>query len=85
MAATRRKAHLLGDAQWAYNDWLAAAAGPEVPRLPAWRAEMNALTGEGKRAAPDSYRDDTTYPEPLLGGIARDLKQQQHALLAMSA
>ncbi|KAK9838566.1 hypothetical protein WJX81_007654 [Elliptochloris bilobata] len=80
-----RKAHLLGDAQWAYNDWLAAAAGPDVELLPAWRSEMYDLTGEGKRTAPDSYRDDTAYPPHLLAAVEADMRRQVQVVLAGSA
>jgi hypothetical protein len=81
----RRRAHLLGDEQWAYNDWLAAAAGPDVPRLPAWRRRMYEATGDSKAALPDSYRDGTAYPPDLLAEVDADLAHQQRALAAAVA
>jgi len=81
----RRRAHLLGDEQWAYNDWLAAAAGADVPRLPAWRRRMYEATGDSKAALPDSYRDGTAYAPDLLAEVAADLARQQRALAAAVA
>ena len=51
----QRHTHMLGRSQFEYNDRLADGAG--VPRLPSWREEMYTLTGQSKRANPDSYRD----------------------------
>ena len=42
--------------QFAYNDWLVEACGPDVAPLPAWRKAMYQATGAGKRARPDDYR-----------------------------
>ena len=36
---------MLGDKQWAYNDWLADACGSDVDRLPAWRPLMYKVAG----------------------------------------
>lgn len=36
---------MLGDKQWQYNDWLADACGPDVPRLPLWRPLMYTVAG----------------------------------------
>lgn len=36
---------MLGDKQWEYNDWLALACGPDVPRLPLWRPLMYKVAG----------------------------------------
>lgn len=36
---------MLGDKQWAYNDWLADACG-DVDRLPEWRPLMYKVAGE---------------------------------------
>eukprot|EP00878_Enallax_costatus_P027042 GHUV01029074.1.p1 GENE.GHUV01029074.1~~GHUV01029074.1.p1 ORF type:complete len:127 (-),score=26.16 GHUV01029074.1:845-1225(-) len=52
-----RYAHMMGDDQWRYNDWLAQAAGPDVKGLPSWRLAMYASAGANKRAYPDGYRD----------------------------
>ena len=41
----RRYTHMLGDKQWAYNDWLADACG-DVDRLPEWRPLMYKVAGE---------------------------------------
>ena len=41
----RRYTHMLGDKQWAYNDWLADACGPDVERLPEWRPLMYKVAG----------------------------------------
>ena len=81
----RRQAHLLGDAQWAYNNWLAAAAGPDVARLPAWREQMYNISGECKRALQDSYRDRTVYPPPLLAEVEADVQRQAQALVVPRA
>ena len=40
-----RYTHMLGDKQWAYNDWLADACG-DVDRLPEWRPLMYKVAGE---------------------------------------
>lgn len=50
-----RHAHMMDVRQWAYNDWLADAAG--APRLPEWRPAMYAAVGASKRAHPEDYRD----------------------------
>lgn len=52
-----RHAHMMNQAQWEYNAWLAAVAGPDVEALPAWRAAMYTSTAANKRAYPDDYRD----------------------------
>ena len=80
-----RMAHLLGDAQWAYNDWLAHASGPDVAPLPAWREQMYNITGECKRAAQDGYRDCATYPPRLLAEVEADVQRQARALVAARA
>ena len=36
---------MLGDKQWEYNDWLAAACGPDVTPLPLWRPKMYKVAG----------------------------------------
>ena len=36
---------MLGDKQWAYNDWLADACG-DVARLPGWRPLMYKVAGQ---------------------------------------
>ena len=80
-----RMAHSLGDAQWAYNDWLASAAGPDVDPLPAWREQMYNITGECKRAAQDGYRDCATYPPRLLAEVEANVQRQAGALVAARA
>jgi hypothetical protein len=55
--------HYQGEEQWAYNDWLAKSAGPDVQPLPAWRAQMYGTVGKWKRAHPQDYRDTWTDPE----------------------
>ncbi|KAI8476836.1 MAG: FAD/NAD(P)-binding domain-containing protein [Monoraphidium minutum] len=52
----QRWTHMMGDQQWAYNEWLADVAGPGAPRLPPWRAAMYAATGASKRSHPEDYR-----------------------------
>ncbi|CAL8462038.1 g1569 [Coccomyxa elongata] len=54
----KRHTHMLGDKQWEYNDWLADACGPDVPRLPLWRPLMYKIAGDTKRAFPETYRDE---------------------------
>ncbi|KAK9908844.1 hypothetical protein WJX75_003644 [Coccomyxa subellipsoidea] len=60
----KRHTHLLGDKQWEYNDWLAAACGPDVTPLPQWRPKMYKVAGDTKRACPETYRD--VWPESEL-------------------
>eukprot|EP00879_Flechtneria_rotunda_P030484 GHRR01033122.1.p1 GENE.GHRR01033122.1~~GHRR01033122.1.p1 ORF type:complete len:102 (+),score=33.34 GHRR01033122.1:417-722(+) len=56
-AVPLRQVHMQNELQWQYNDWLAAAAGPHVPRLPEWRQRMYMHTGANKRSHPEDYRD----------------------------
>ncbi|EIE25007.1 FAD/NAD(P)-binding domain-containing protein [Coccomyxa subellipsoidea C-169] len=60
----KRHTHMLGDKQWEYNDWLAAACGPDVTPLPQWRPKMYKVAGDTKRAVPETYRD--VWPEAEL-------------------
>jgi hypothetical protein len=46
-----------GLSQWLYNDWLADTAGPDVPKLPAWRPAMYAANHQNKLSHPEDYRD----------------------------
>ena len=55
---SRQYAHRqLGPVQWAYNDFLAAQCGPDVPRWPQWRAALYSATGTSRQKNFDLYRD----------------------------
>eukprot|EP00793_Prasinoderma_coloniale_P001785 PRCOL_00003591-RA len=64
----QRHTHMLGAAQFEYNDRLADACA--APRLPQW------LTGQSKRAQPELYRDEH-MDEHLLPLVAQEVAQMQ--------
>ncbi|WIA31017.1 hypothetical protein OEZ86_001056 [Tetradesmus obliquus] len=86
-----RHCHMMGEQQWAYNDWLAEAAGADVAKLPAWRAAMYASTGVNKRAHPDDYRDrwddasSAAAAEAELAVLTQQLKALHPAAAAAAA
>ena len=67
-----RHAHRMGDAQWAYNDRVAAACGDET--LAGWRERMYKATGARKRSAPTAYRDG---PLPWTDEDAREEAREE--------
>lgn len=62
----RRHAHLLGDAQFEYNDRIAKLAG--VDPLGSWRQSMYKKTGLNKRLHPELYRDTSPDDDEELRG-----------------
>ncbi|KAF6256908.1 hypothetical protein COO60DRAFT_1702105 [Scenedesmus sp. NREL 46B-D3] len=89
--APLRYCHMMSEQQWAFNDWLADAAGPDVAKLPAWRPAMYASTGANKRAHPDGYRDrwedadSAAEAEAELAALTARLKAKHPAAAAASA
>ena len=67
-----RHAHRMGDAQFAYNDRVAAACGDEP--LAGWRERMYKATGARKRSAPTKYRDG---PLPWTDEDAREEAREE--------
>ncbi|KAK9830413.1 hypothetical protein WJX72_011637 [[Myrmecia] bisecta] len=79
-----RYTHYQGDAQWAYNDWLAEACGPDVPKLPSWREAMYKATGNNKRDFPEKYRDvwrDEGLVEQAAVDARKSRSRPQHAVV----
>ena len=53
-----RHMHRQGEAQWAYNDWLAEQCGPDVEESQPWRVDLWAVARRVKLEHPSNvYRD----------------------------
>ena len=75
-----RYAHNQSDAmpenQWAYNDSLAEACGPDVPLLPQWRRQLHSTLTSTIFEKPETFRDEWSEEEKSAFAVAAKACQE---------